>query len=133
MGHRNTTTPIARIGTLAVLFLATVLCCAAPTAGWADDTPAATEPAPTLARHAPSDVPYGYVITPFGYFHPSCVRTVGRSDIVLADGRVQHADGTRSPAHACGNAARGRCKSTAPRRRLARSELVPRQSAVRSH
>jgi len=104
MGHRNTTTPIARIGTLAVLFLATVLCCAAPTAGWADDTPAATEPAPTLAQHAPSNVAYGYVITPFGYFHPSCVRTVGRSDIVLADGRVQHADGTRSPAHACGYA-----------------------------
>ena len=42
----------------------------------------------------PSAVPEGYVITPFGYFHPSCVRGVGSGETVLADGRVQHADGT---------------------------------------
>jgi hypothetical protein len=42
----------------------------------------------------PSAVPEGYVITPFGYFHPSCVREVASGDTVLADGRVQHEDGT---------------------------------------
>jgi len=42
----------------------------------------------------PSAVPAEYVITPFGYFHPSCVRGVANGDTVLADGRVQHTDGT---------------------------------------
>jgi hypothetical protein len=41
----------------------------------------------------PAAVPEGYVITPFGYFHPSCVREVASGDTVLADGRVQHMDG----------------------------------------
>jgi hypothetical protein len=42
----------------------------------------------------PAAVPEGYVVTPFGYFHPSCVREVASEDTVLADGRVQHVDGT---------------------------------------
>jgi hypothetical protein len=42
----------------------------------------------------PSGVPEGYVITPFGYFHPSCVRGLASGETVLADGRVQHNDGT---------------------------------------
>jgi hypothetical protein len=42
----------------------------------------------------PSAVPAGYVITPFGYFHPSCVRGVASGETVLADGRVQYTDGT---------------------------------------
>lgn len=42
----------------------------------------------------PSAVPAGYVITPFGYFHPSCVRAVASGETVLADGRVQHTDGS---------------------------------------
>ena len=42
----------------------------------------------------PATVPEGYLITPFGYFHPSCVRAVASGDTVLADGRVQHVDGT---------------------------------------
>ena len=41
----------------------------------------------------PAGVPDGYVITPFGYFHPSCVRHIAAGSTVLADGRVQHADG----------------------------------------
>lgn len=107
MGH-CIKTPIARIGALAFLFLGIVLYCAVPAAGWADVASAASGPTLTLAHDAPRDVPRDYVITPFGYFHPSCVRTVGRSDIVLADGRVQHADGTRSPAHTCGYARYGK-------------------------
>jgi hypothetical protein len=42
----------------------------------------------------PAAVPKGYVVTPFGYFHPSCVRGVASGDTVLADGRVSHANGT---------------------------------------
>src|SRR3984957_11009026 len=41
----------------------------------------------------PAAVPEGYVITPFGYFHPFCVRGIANGDTVLADGRVQHASG----------------------------------------
>lgn len=42
----------------------------------------------------PAAVPEGYVITPFGYFHPSCVRQVASGGTVLADGRVQQVDGS---------------------------------------
>ncbi len=42
----------------------------------------------------PLEVPEGYVITPFGYFHPSCVRMLAEGETLLADGRVEHPDGT---------------------------------------
>ena len=42
----------------------------------------------------PLEVPAEYVITPFGYFHPSCVLMLAEGETLLADGRVQHADGT---------------------------------------
>jgi hypothetical protein len=42
----------------------------------------------------PVTVPEGYLITPSGYFHPSCVRRVPSGSTVLADGRIQHVDGT---------------------------------------
>ena len=44
-----------------------------------------------LAR--PAGVPQEYVITPFGYFHPSCVLGVAEGETILADGRIQHASG----------------------------------------
>ncbi|MGO9677342.1 MAG: choice-of-anchor D domain-containing protein [Candidatus Sulfotelmatobacter sp.] len=45
--------------------------------------------------HRPKGVPADYVITPSGYFHPSCVRRLGQGEILLAEGHVlQHADGT---------------------------------------
>jgi hypothetical protein len=50
------------------------------------------------ALSRPPGVPGDYVITPFGWFHPSCVRGVASGDTVFADGRVQHADGTVDPA-----------------------------------
>jgi hypothetical protein len=51
----------------------------------------------------PASVPQGYLITPFGYFHPSCVRSLATGDTLLADGRVQHADGSvDQEAPACG-------------------------------
>jgi hypothetical protein len=45
-------------------------------------------------RNRPASVPDGYVITPFGYFHPSCVQSLAKGERLLADGRVQHPDGT---------------------------------------
>jgi YD repeat-containing protein len=42
----------------------------------------------------PPSVPSDYVITPFGYFHPSCVREIAQGETILADGRIQYADGT---------------------------------------
>jgi hypothetical protein len=44
--------------------------------------------------HRPANVPSDYVITPFGYFHPSCVREIKEGQTVLADGRIRFADGT---------------------------------------
>src|ERR1700691_188381 len=50
----------------------------------------------------PAGVPDGYVITPVGYFHPSCVRQLTAGETLLADGRViQHADGTLENVPAC--------------------------------
>ena len=64
----------------------------------------AAAPAQKLAGpNRPAAVPEGYVITPFGYFHPSCVGAVASGDTVLVDGRVQHADGTvEAEAAICG-------------------------------
>jgi len=42
----------------------------------------------------PPAVPQDYVITPFGYFHPSCVQHVPLGATLLADGRIQHAGGS---------------------------------------
>src|ERR1700691_3301747 len=48
----------------------------------------------------PADVPEGYVITPFGYFHPSCVMELAEGNTLL-DKTVQHADGTVEAAPVC--------------------------------
>jgi hypothetical protein len=57
--------------------------------------------APALATNVavagpdrPPQVPDGYVVTPFGYFHPSCVFEIEDGARLLADGRVEHTDGT---------------------------------------
>jgi hypothetical protein len=55
------------------------------------------------ASARPASVPESFAITPFGYFHPSCVRSLAENELVLADGRVQHANGTTDvQAPACG-------------------------------
>jgi hypothetical protein len=63
----------------AFLVLANILLCGFAFAG--DDTYLAT-------------VPDGYVATPFGYFHRSCVHSLAKGEKTLPDGRVQHADAT---------------------------------------
>jgi len=50
----------------------------------------------------PASVPAGYAITPFGYFHPSCVRRLAEREIVLNDTHaILHADGTIENVPAC--------------------------------
>ena len=46
----------------------------------------------------PASVPSDYVITPFGYFHPSCVRQVSEGQTVLGDGRIRFKDGSEETA-----------------------------------
>ena len=53
---------------------------------------ALTQIAPAGADR-PASVPEHFVITPFGYFDPSCVRTLAAGEHVMQGGRVQHADG----------------------------------------
>jgi len=59
--------------------------------------------AQTLARPIrPAGVPDNYVITPFGYFHPSCVLHVAEGETLLAKGRVlQRADGSLENLQEC--------------------------------
>jgi hypothetical protein len=52
-------------------------------------------------NNRPLEVPGWYVITPFGYFDPSCVLLLAEGNTLLADGRVQSADGTIEAAHVC--------------------------------
>jgi hypothetical protein len=34
----------------------------------------------------PVNVPAEYVVTPFGYFHPSCVQSIAKDDALLPNG-----------------------------------------------
>jgi hypothetical protein len=54
-----------------------------------------------LATTRPTAVPEDYVITPFGYFHPSCVQGLAENELLLSDGRVQRADGSFKAAQSC--------------------------------
>lgn len=50
----------------------------------------------------PASVPEDYVVTPFGYFHPSCVRQLGQGDVLHEDeGTVDHADGSKEEIQEC--------------------------------
>jgi len=49
----------------------------------------------------PANVPDDYAVTPFGYFHPSCVQMVAEGHTLLADGRMRHPDGAIDAAPFC--------------------------------
>lgn len=88
---------VAGFAVLAVLFL----CAASLSAQTAAVDAANSLAAPGAGR--PAEVPEGYVITPFGYFHPSCVLQLAEGETLLADGRVEHADGAvEAKAPVCG-------------------------------
>lgn len=105
MGAARLNSPIARVGDI-VVFIGLFMALFAGTAhtGWADDGSSVVvgvARTPTAARHVPNGVPQGYVVTPFGFFHPSCVRAIDGSETLLADGRVQGPDGSVKPSSAC--------------------------------
>ncbi|AUH51321.1 hypothetical protein CXB49_11095 [Chromobacterium sp. ATCC 53434] len=58
----------------------------------------------TAAAHRPAGVPADYVVTPFGYFHPSCVQEIRPGETLQADGRIRAADGGLRAAVACRHA-----------------------------
>ena len=53
----------------------------------------------------PASVPSNFVITPFGYFHPSCVvHLAERDELRPSQGVIHHADGTSGQMPRCGYA-----------------------------
>src|SRR5208337_1338722 len=53
----------------------------------------------------PATVPAGYVITPFGYFDPSCVTHLAKGDVLRQDKEtIEHANGTSDNMQVCGYA-----------------------------
>jgi hypothetical protein len=49
----------------------------------------------------PGNIPAGYVVTPFGYFHPSCVQNIAEGEALLPNGQVQHSDGSVTAKTTC--------------------------------
>lgn len=78
---------LASLAILATLFLIS-----APLSGQGT-APAIATNVSIAGPDRPAEVPAGYVITPFGYFHPSCVFGIEEGETLLADGRVQHTNG----------------------------------------
>lgn len=63
---------------------------------------AAAQSLTTAGPHRPAAVPADYVITPFGYFHPSCVSHLAQGDELRPDEHlIRHADGTSDSMHVC--------------------------------
>jgi hypothetical protein len=63
--------------------------------------PAAQAQSPAGPKR-PATVPADYVITPFGYFHPSCVTHLAKGDVVRQDeNAIQHANGTSDNIPGC--------------------------------
>jgi hypothetical protein len=82
---------LAAVAFLAVLFVAAPLT--------AQQTRQSTAPArakglTVAGPERPASVPAGFVITPFGYFHPSCALSVEAEDTLQGNGRVKHANGS---------------------------------------
>ncbi len=66
----------------------------------------------------PAAVPEGYLITPMGYFHPSCVKQVAKGDVLHPEEMaIAHADGSFDSMTEC-----------AYPHFNARGEIVPRES-----
>ena len=56
----------------------------------------------TAGPNRPAAVPEDYIITPFGYFHASCVQQLAEGDVLLKDeNAIRHADGRFDSMHVC--------------------------------
>jgi hypothetical protein len=83
-------------GVVAALGLSTLALVA--TLGFAASNAVAAEHTPTTALMLdqgarPAAVPDDYLVTPNGYFHPSCVHEIAADERIRADGRVVDAQG----------------------------------------
>jgi hypothetical protein len=59
----------------------------------------------TALAVTPAGVPERYVVTPFGYYHSSCVQVLAEGDVLKPDELViQHKDGSLDSMRACGYA-----------------------------
>jgi hypothetical protein len=76
---------------LALLAISAVL--SVSSAGQGNETVSPSQ-LPLAGAARPASVPAGYVITPFGYFHSSCVEVLKAGEHMLPDHRLQHADGS---------------------------------------
>jgi hypothetical protein len=94
-------TSFLRRASVAAFGLLPLLGCDAPSA---DEQPAAS-PAPSapIARvaGAPDGVPADFVVTPNGYFHPSCLVEVRENENVAEGGDILTADGSIRAVPAC--------------------------------
>jgi len=55
------------------------------------------------ADNRPAVVPQNFVITPFGYYHPSCINHLAQGDVLHTDEKaIARANGTREPIPMCG-------------------------------
>ena len=62
----------------------------------------AAQALPLAGPKRPATVPADYVITPFGYFHPSCVNHLAKGDVVRQDeSAIEHANGTSDNMQEC--------------------------------
>ncbi len=53
-------------------------------------------------QNRPASVPAGYLITPFGYFHPSCVVQLAKGDELQPGAKViRHVNGSTDKMHVC--------------------------------
>ena len=58
--------------------------------------------APAGAKR-PAAVPADFVVTPFGFFHPSCVNHLAKGDVLLQDeGAIQRTNGNHETIQECG-------------------------------
>jgi hypothetical protein len=56
---------------------------------------------PPAGPNRPDDVPADYVITPFGYFHPSCVLQLGKGEYLDHQNVLHRADGSETQVAPC--------------------------------
>jgi len=56
---------------------------------------------PPAGPNRPAAVPANFVITPFGYFHPSCVLQLKKGESVKNGGVLHHADGSETQVSPC--------------------------------
>ncbi len=62
----------------------------------------AAQALPLAGPNRPAVVPAHYVITPFGYFDPSCVKHLAKGDVLRKDEKtIEHANGTRDNTPVC--------------------------------